>query len=199
MPHRLFYPATSRNRDVILDVLKTIMPEQGQILELASGSGEHVIHFAEHFKKLTWQPSDLEDKSIDSIRSWIEHTKLNNIHPPLKLDTTAPHWPLEAVNGILCINMIHISPWEATIGLMHKAGQLLSQGDFLYLYGPFRIDGKQTSASNHDFEGWLKERDPCFGVRDMGEVEDQANQQGLELNQKIPMPANNFSLVFRKK
>lgn len=198
MPHRLFFPATERNREPILDVLKTIMPEQGHVLELASGSGEHIIHFADYFKKLTWQPSDLEENALKSIQSWIQHKELSNVRPPLKLNTTEPKWPLETTDGILCINMIHISPWEATIGLMDKASRLLNKGGFLYLYGPFRIDGKQTSSSNEAFEGWLKEKDTRFGVRDMAEVEAQANQQGLKLNQKIPMPANNFSLVFHK-
>jgi len=198
MPHRLFYPATERNREPILDVLKTVMPDQGHILELASGSGEHVIHFAGYFKALTWQPSDLEDEALKSIQSWIQHKELSNVHPPLKLNTTEPQWPLETADAILCINMIHISPWQATIGLMDKASKLLPKGGFLYLYGPFRVDGKQTSPSNEAFDGWLKEKDTRFGVRDMAEVESLANQQGLKLNQKIPMPSNNFSLVFHK-
>jgi hypothetical protein len=198
MPERLFYPATERNRDPILDVLKTIMPREGHIVELASGSGEHVVHFANAFKDILWQPSDLEDHALKSIQSWINHTGLTNIQAPLRLDTTEPHWPIESTDGILCINMIHISPWEATLGLMEKATKLLAKNGFLHLYGPFRINGEHTSASNIAFEGWLKEKDSRFGVRDMKDVENEANLKGLKLSMTIPMPANNFSLVFHK-
>lgn len=199
MPNRLFYPATERNRDPILSVLKNILPEEGHFLEIASGSGEHIVHFAQHFKKSIWQPSDLEEDALLSIQAWCDYLKLKNVKAPLKLDTTTHHnWPEIGLDGILCINMIHISPWEATIGLMKKAGNLLKKDGILYTYGPYKKGGQHTAASNQSFELWLKEKDPRFGVRDLEAVEAEANLNGLALNEIIEMPANNFSLVFHK-
>ncbi len=195
---RLFYPATERNRNPILEVLKDILPPQGQVLEIASGSGEHVIHFATSFPDITWQPSDLETECRDSIQAWIDHSGLKNIHTPLQLDTTAQDWPDISLDAILCINMVHISPWEATLGLMEKAGKLLKPDGILYLYGPYQKNGTHTAPSNESFELWLKERDQRFGVRHMEEVEKTAKANGLRLETTLEMPANNFSLVFRR-
>jgi len=195
---RLFYPATERNRDVILEVLNRILPKTGHILEVASGSGEHVIHFAKNHPEITWQPSDLAEDSRLSIQAWIDHSGLKNIAPPLALDTTAANWPNTPLDALICINMVHISPWEATLGLMEKAGQLLKENGFLYLYGPYQRDGQHTAPSNASFEGWLKEKDNRFGVRHMEEVEQVAVDNGLKLSQIIDMPANNFSLVFHR-
>lgn len=195
---RLFYPATMRNRDAILSILENTLPPQGTVLEIASGSGEHVIHFAKAFPGITWQPSDLEEDCLKSIQAWIEHTALNNVQSPLALDTTRNNWPTVNLDAILCINMVHISPWEATVGLMKKAGSFLNQGGVLYLYGPYKQKGQHTASSNVSFEGWLKDKDERFGVRHMEEVEALANDNGLKLSQIIDMPANNFSLVFHR-
>jgi cyclopropane fatty-acyl-phospholipid synthase-like methyltransferase len=196
---RLFYPATERNRGPILEVLKSALPKTGSFLEIASGSGEHVIHFAKDFPDVTWQPSDLEDDCLNSIQAWIEHEGMVNIQSPIRLDTTADDWPDFSLNALLCINMVHISPWEATIGLMKKAGTHLNEEGVLYLYGPYRRNGRHTAPSNESFEGWLKGQDPRFGVRHMEEVEAEAAKNGLKLTQIIDMPANNFSLVFVKE
>ena len=195
---RLFYPATERNRDAILEVLNPILPKSGHILEVASGSGEHVIHFAKNHSEITWQPSDLAEDARLSIQAWIDHSGLKNIASPLALDTTAANWPNTPLDALICINMVHISPWEATLGLMEKAGQFLKEDGFLYLYGPYQRDGQHTASSNATFESWLKEKDDRFGVRHMEEVEQVAADNGLKLSQIIDMPANNFSLVFHR-
>lgn len=199
MDKRLFYPATTRNRDAILNVLNDVFPPQGHCLEIASGSGEHVVHFAQEHCDITFHPSDLETDCLESIKAWIDHTGLTNIQPPRQLDTTKDDWDLPDLDGILCINMVHISPWEATVGLMKKAGTLLKEGGFLYLYGPYRRFGHHTAPSNESFEGWLKEKDERFGVRHMEEVEAEAGKNGLGLAKIVEMPANNFSLVFHLK
>ncbi|SCA57063.1 conserved hypothetical protein [Candidatus Terasakiella magnetica] len=197
MPHRLFYPATQRNRDAIFSILKQFLPQQGNVLEIASGSGEHVIHFAQSCPDLNWQPSDLDPDCLKSIQSWIEHTGLKNIHSPLSLDTTSnANWPQTELDALICINMIHISPWEATIALMKKAAHYLKEDGFLYLYGPYKRNSQHTAPSNVAFEQWLKEKDPRFGVRAMEEVEAEAAKNGLKLAHVYDMPANNFSLVF---
>lgn len=195
---RLFYPATERNRTPILDVLSRILSEKGEILEIASGSGEHIVHFAKAFPEITWHPSDLENDCLTSIQAWIDHEQLENINTPLSLDTTENNWPDFVLDALLCINMVHISPWEATTGLMDKAARYLKKGGILYLYGPYRRNGQHTAPSNASFEEWLKEKDPEFGVRHMEEVETEASRNGLTLSQIIDMPANNFSLVFIK-
>ncbi|NVK19251.1 MAG: DUF938 domain-containing protein [Methylocystaceae bacterium] len=196
MDKRLFYPATKRNCDAILTVLENIFPPEGHCLEIASGSGEHIVHFAEKHKGITFYPSDLEADCLNSIQAWTHHTGLTNIQPPRQLDTTQEEWNLPMMDGILCINMVHISPWEATVGLMKKAGSLLKENGFLYLYGPYQRNGQHTAPSNVSFEGWLKEKDARFGVRHMEDVEAEARKNGLILSQIVEMPANNFSLVF---
>jgi len=199
MPHRLFYPATERNRDPILSVLKRFLPPEGEVLEIASGSGEHVVHFAKAYPDIKWQPSDLEEDCLKSILSWKDHLSLENIQPPLSLNTTqSENWPQNQFDALICINMVHISPWEATLGLMEKAAHHVKSGGFLYLYGPYLVDGEHTAPSNISFEGWLKQKDERFGVRDMGEVAAVAVANDLVLEATIAMPANNFSLVFRR-
>lgn len=198
MDKRLYYPATERNRHVILQVLKSFFPEKGSCLEIASGSGEHITHFAQNLSGVTFHPSDLEADCLDSIQAWVDHLGLTNVRPARQLDTTQTEWDLPKQDVILCINMIHISPWEATLGLMQKAGELLNQGGFLYLYGPFRRFGAHTAASNESFDGFLKEKDPRFGVRDLEEVEALAGENGLMRSQLVEMPANNFSVVFQR-
>lgn len=199
MSERLYYPATERNRDPILTVLKQHLPRQGRVLEIASGSGEHVTHFAQHFPALDWQPSDLDPACLGSIQAWCEYCGLDNVRAPLRLDTTTGHnWPKTELDALICINMVHISPWAATKGLMEKAGQLLRTGGVLYLYGPYRRGGLHTAPSNAAFERALQVQDARFGIRDIGDVEVEGALNGLHLEEVIEMPANNFSLVFRR-
>lgn len=191
-------PATVRNRDAISDVLETVLPASGKVLEVASGTGEHVIHFAQRFPDLVWQPSDYSDASLPSIAAWVAEAGVTNVHPAVQLDASSPDWPEQQADAILCINMIHIAPWAATIGLMAGAGRLLRAGAPLYLYGPYLRDGVETAASNLAFDQSLKERDPDWGLRDLSAVTALASEQGLHLDRVIEMPANNLSVIFRK-
>jgi hypothetical protein len=192
-------PAAARNRDAILNVLQGVLPAQGNILEIASGSGEHIVHFAQHFPHLHWQPSDPEPAALASIAAWSAETSLSNIAPPLMLDVCAPDWPIARADAILCINMIHIAPWKAALGLPAGAGRLLSPGALLYLYGPFREEGVPLAPSNADFDASLKDRDPAWGLRWVHEVVGVANAHGLILRERIAMPANNLSLIFSRQ
>lgn len=199
MSDQLNFPATERNREPILAVLKEILPQKGHILEIASGSGEHVVHFAPHYKDIIWQPSDLDERCLRSINAWTTQFKLKNVKMPLEIDTTRDeNWPHGPFDGVTCINMIHISPWAATVGLMKRVSERLNTGGFLYLYGPYRQNGAHTSPSNAEFEQWLKGRDASWGIRDLADVESEAAKNGLTLKNVTPMPANNFSVVFRK-
>ena len=158
--HRLQYPATQRNRDAILEVLRGVLPPSGLVLEIASGSGEHIVHFANALPGLTFQPSDPEDAARVSIAAWTAETGLPNIRPPLAIDVRREPWPIAQADAMLCINMIHISPWEATQALMRNAVQILSQGAPLYLYGPYRQKSIVTADSNEAFDADLKSRNP---------------------------------------
>ncbi|MBC2777486.1 DUF938 domain-containing protein [Parasphingopyxis marina] len=189
-------PATARNRDAIADVLRDVLPETGTVLEIASGSGEHAIHFAEVFPALRWQPSDPDPACLASIAAWSAESGRANIAPPLELDAASADWPVERADAILCINMIHISPWAATEGLMAGAGRLLAPGVPLYLYGPYRVEGRETAPSNLQFDRWLKERDPAWGLRRLEAVAEEAERHDLRLVRVADMPANNLSLIF---
>ncbi|QLC24490.1 DUF938 domain-containing protein [Parasphingopyxis algicola] len=192
-------PATLRNRDAIADVLRRILPETGRVLEVASGSGEHLVHFAALFPALEWQPSDPDPASRASIAAWTAEAGLPNIAPPLDLDAAAKDWPVAAADAILCINMIHISPWAATEGLLAGAGRVLDPGAPLYLYGPFRMGGRPTAPSNEAFDRSLKSRNPAWGVRDIADVEKSAERAGLGLEEIVDMPANNVSAILRRR
>lgn len=192
-------PATQRNRDPILDVLRPLLPETGLALEVASGTGEHVIHFARAFPFLRWQPSDPTPDARASIAAWTEANGLMNVLPPLDLDAAAEAWPIARADAVLCINMIHISPWHATEGLMRGAGRLLSAGQPLYLYGPYRRAGHPLAPSNAEFDADLKHRDPRWGLRELDDVTALAEASGLALADVIEMPANNLSVIYRKR
>ncbi len=191
-------PAAARNRDAILSVLEEVLPSQGTILEIASGSGEHIVHFARALPHLHWQPSDPEPAALASIGAWSADAALPNLAPPLMLDVCAVDWPINHAAAVLCINMIHIAPWEATLGLMNGAQKRLGAGGLVYLYGPFREDGVPLALSNADFDASLKSRDPRWGLRSVHEVADIATKHGLQLVSRQAMPANNLSLIFRK-
>ncbi len=192
-------PHVARNAGPIADVLRDALPERGLVLELASGTGEHALHFARSFPKLLWQPSDPEPTALRSIEAWRAEEGLFNLLPAISLDTRAADWPVEAADAILAINMIHISPWSATQGLMRGAGRLLAPGALLYLYGPYRQAGVETAPSNEAFDDSLKARDPQWGLRDLEDVVAEAERNGFALNRVVPMPANNLSVLLRKR
>lgn len=191
-------PATVRNRDAIADVLEKVLPPTGKVLEVASGTGEHIVHFAQRFPQLVWQPSDYSGAALPSIAAWVAETGVTNVQPAVQLDACLPDWPVRQADAILCINMIHIAPWAATMGLMAGAGRLLQAGAPLYLYGPYLRDGVETAPSNLAFDQSLKERDPDWGLRDLSAVIALAAEHGLHIDQVIEMPANNLSVIFRK-
>ncbi len=197
MDARQHSPSTARNRDAILAVLQRVLPRAGRVLELAAGSGEHAVFFAAAMPALRWQPSDPDAAARESIAAWIAAEGASNVVPPLDIDVCADNWRAgEGYDAVLAINMIHISPWEAALGLMAGAARVLKPGGVLFTYGAYKRDGAHTAPSNEAFEQWLKARDPRFGVRDMADVEAAANAQGLKLREVIEMPANNFALVF---
>ncbi len=189
-------PATERNRDPILAILQRLQPARGTVLEIASGTGEHIVHFARSLPKLAWQPSDPDAEARASIDAWADALQLPNLRPAIDLDAAAPIWPIARADAILCINMIHISPWAATIGLMAGAARLLPAGAPFFLYGPYRREGVPTAPSNEGFDQSLKARDPRWGLRDLEEV--VAEARGFALEQVIEMPANNLSVILRR-
>ena len=191
-------PAAERNREPILDVLREVLPERGLVLEVASGTGEHAAFLAAAFPRLLFQPSDPEPAALRSIAAWRSEAGLFNLLEPLALDARAAEWPVARADAILCINMVHISPWAATEGLMRGAGRLLGEGAPLYLYGAYRRDGFETAPSNEAFDESLRARDPAWGVRNLEDVVAEAEKSGLSLQAVTEMPANNLSVVFRK-
>jgi hypothetical protein len=196
---RRYAPATLRNREPILDVLRTVLPKTGLMLEIASGTGEHAVHFGRALPSLRWQPSDPYPEARRSIAAWITAEMLTNLLPPLDLDAAGDAWPVAQADAVLCINMIHISPWEATEGLMRGSARVLGAGQPLFLYGPFRRAGRPLEMSNAAFDADLRLRDERWGLRALGEVEACARAQGLALDKVVEMPANNLCVVFRKR
>ena len=203
MDNRLFFPATLRNRDCIGDVLSKIL-KKGLVLEIGSGSGEHGIVFQKRFPDIIWQTSDTELLHRKSISSWIEHEDLNKKMPqPLELDVEKIPWkiPLRLVHslqGIVAINMIHVAHWTCTIALFRESGKLLKKGQFLILYGPFKIGNKHTSQSNYFFDNSLKMQNDLWGIKNLEEVCDESKKNGFSQEDIISMPANNFSIIYRK-
>jgi len=189
-------PATERNRDAITHVLKGYLPAQGTVLEIASGTGEHIVHFAAQFPHLAWQPSDSDPLALASIAAWRAESGGDNLLAPVEVDAAAD-WQVQDISAILCINMVHISPWEATKGLMRNAGRLLPKGGVLYVYGPFRQQNRPTAPSNEEFDRSLKSRNSQWGLRLVEDVAQEASLHALHLDQIIEMPANNLSLLFR--
>ena len=198
MNERETAPSAERNKQPILEVLARVLPPTGLVLEIGSGTGQHVAHFAKALPGVTFQPSEMDKSQHASIAAWIKHEELTNVRPPLAFDVTRLPWPVRAADAIVCINVIHISPWPATLALMKGAGELLPPGGVLVTYGPYRRDGRHTAASNEAFDASLKQRDERWGVRDIEEVAAAAKAAGLEVEQTVPMPANNFTLVFRR-
>lgn len=191
-------PATLRNRDAIAGVLRSVLPDTGLVLEIASGSGEHVVHFAAAFPDLHWQPSDCEPAALRSIAAWTAESGAANILPPVLIDVEQHEWPVHKVDAMLCINMLHISPWSATLALFRHAARLLPSGAALYLYGPFVRHDVMTAQSNLAFDASLKARNPAWGLRDVEDVDAAGADQGFARTDLIEMPANNLSLVYRR-
>lgn len=189
-------PATGRNCDVITVVLSVNLPAQGTVLEIASGTGEHIVHFAAQFPHLAWQPSDSDPLALASIAAWRAESRRDNLRAPVHLDADS-EWQIGDVAALLCINMAHISPWAATQGLLRNAGRILPQGGLLYVYGPFRRQGIPTAASNEQFDRNLKARNSLWGLRFVEDISREAALYGLSLEDVIEMPANNLSLIFR--
>jgi hypothetical protein len=191
-------PATVRNREPIAGVLRAVLPATGLVLEVASGTGEHIVDFADRFPALTWQPSDPAPEALRSIAAWAAAAGCANVAPPLSLDAASDGWPIAHADAVVCINLVHISPWAATEGLLRGAGRILGRGAPLYLYGPFRQADRPLEPSNAAFDRHLRQTDPRWGVRDVAEVSACARRHGLAHEAAIAMPANNLSLVFRK-
>ncbi|MDP2376105.1 DUF938 domain-containing protein [Reyranella sp.] len=191
-------PATARNRQPILDVLRPRLPAQGLVLEIASGSGEHIVHFAEALPGLVFQPSDPSDDARASIDDWVLTQGLGNVRAALALDAAGDGWPIQRADAVVCCNMIHIAPWEAAVGLIAGAAHVLPPGGTLYLYGPYRRDGRHTAPSNEAFDRDLRRRDPTWGVRDLEAVASLAEDRGFGPPEVIDMPANNLSLIFKR-
>jgi hypothetical protein len=189
---RKIAPAVQRNRDAIASVLNDVLPNRGLVLELASGSGEHAVHFATLFPQIDWQPSDTEPHALASIEAWRQHAGRANMLPALAVDAAAPSWPISAADAVLCINMIHISPWSSTEGLIAGAGRLLKSGQPLLLYGPFLQAGVETAPSNLAFDSSLRARNPQWGVRAVEDVIALAHQHGFMRERIITMPAHNL-------
>ena len=198
---RAYAPAAARNSGPIIEVLRRVLPENGKVLEVASGTGQHVVAFAAAFSQLHWQPSDPDPEARASIAGWIAHAHLDNVRPPLDLDVTDKSWE-ENVNGhfdaVMAINLIHIAPWSACLGLLRGAAKLLAPRGILYLYGPYFRDDAPNAPSNVAFDRMLRSQDPSWGVRELGEVTRAANGAGFAMSAAVDMPANNLSVVFRR-
>jgi SAM-dependent methyltransferase len=190
-------PATERNRDPIAAVLREVLPARGLVFEVASGTGQHAFYFARLFPGLEWQPSDPDPDALTSIEAWTADGGAENLREPLELDA-AGTWPIDHADAVLCINMVHISPWAATLGLLAGAARLLPPGGPLILYGPYRRGEVDTAESNEAFDRSLKARNPDWGLRDLKEVAAAAKAERLVLERVVEMPANNLTVVFRK-
>lgn len=198
-PGALTSPSTARNREPILRVLQSCLPARGLVLEVAAGAGEHAVYNAAAFPNLQWRPTDADDQALASIGAWRDHAGPANLLAPLRLDASDPDgWPVDRADAVVNINMIHISPWSATEGLMTGAGRVLPSGGVLYLYGPYLEAEAATAPSNLAFDESLRRRDPAWGIRRREAVTALAAAHGLVLAERVAMPANNLSLVFRK-
>jgi SAM-dependent methyltransferase len=196
---RLHSPAAERNRGPILAELLRLLPAQGALLEVASGTGQHAAHCAAALPGWTWWPSDPEPRSRESVAAWC--AGLANVLPPLALDVLAEPWPgvPDRLDAVYCANMLHISPWATCAALMRGAAGRLRAGGWLLLYGPFLVEGEPTAPGNQAFDADLRQRDPCWGLRRLGVVAAEALAVGLVLKERIGMPANNLLLVFERQ
>lgn len=196
---RRFAPATARNRDPIYQVLKDHFPDgDGLVLEISAGSGEHGIFMAPKVPHLHWQPTDIDEGALASIHAWRQAEKIENLLAPMMLNVLDDVWPVDQADVIININMIHIAPPECVRGLMAGAARTLKQGGILYMYGPYKIDGAHTAPSNEAFDQSLRGRNADWGIRDLADVIAEAEKAGLQYMERIAMPANNFSVLYKK-
>ena len=198
---RAVAPAAARNAAPIIEVLRHALPSSGRALEVASGTGQHVVAFAEAFPAIDWQPSDPDPHARSSIAAWVAHVRLGNVRPPIDLDVRSGEWKRAlhvSYDAVLAINLIHISPWAACLGLLRGAAALLPPGGVLFLYGPYFRDDAPTAPSNLAFDRALRAQDPSWGVRNLGEVVGEAEAAGLVLHKVVDMPANNLSVVLTR-
>jgi len=196
---RMYSQPTRRNQDAILAVLKRVLPPAGLVLELNCGAGEHAVHFARHLTSLTWQPSDIDPAARASAAAHAEAAALPNLRSPCEIDATWSEWPVTAAAAVLSINMIHIAPWAACLGLLDGAARALKPNEgVLFLYGPFKRGGAHTAPSNEQFDGSLRGRDRQWGIRNLDDIVDEAEQRGFRCDEVVAMPANNLSVVFRR-
>jgi SAM-dependent methyltransferase len=196
---RLVVSSADRNRGPILKVLERVLPKTGLVLEVASGTGQHVVHFAQALKGLSWQPTDMDAACRRSISAWLATAELANVRQPLDLDVRALPWRVPTLDAIVCLNLIHIAPWSVATALFAGAGLALRETGLLYLYGPYSVQGRHTAPSNAAFDSALRAKNPDWGLRDLKEVESLAKDQGFDLAETIEMPANNLSVLFRKR
>jgi SAM-dependent methyltransferase len=196
---RLVVSSAEQNRGPILKVLERVLPKTGLVLEIASGTGQHVVHFAQALKGLSWQPTDMDAGCRRSISGWLATAELANVRQPLDLDVRALPWRVPTLDAIVCLNLIHIAPWSVATALFAGAGLALRETGLLYLYGPYSVQGRHTAPSNAAFDSALRAENPEWGVRDLKEVESLAKDQGFDLAETIEMPSNNFSVLFRKR
>ena len=196
---RWFTASAERNKQPILAVLERVLPSTGLVLEIASGTGQHVAHFAKALPKLTWQPSDPDPAFQQSIQSWISREEVSNVHAPADLDVCRFPWPITHADAVLCINMIHVAPWPAAQALIAGAREVLIRGGVLFLYGPYRRFGSHTAPSNEAFDAQLRANDPAWGLRDLEAVIDLTDAAGFTLHEILEMPANNFAVVLQNR
>jgi hypothetical protein len=197
-PVALTAPAAERNKDPILAVLRRVLPDTGVVLEIASGTGQHIVHFGAALPQLAWQPSDPDPEMRASIAAWIAETGLPNVRQPLAIDVRDEQWPVEHADAVVAVNMVHIAPWTATLGIIRGAGRLLPASGALILYGPYKRGASHTAPSNEAFDAQLRSSNAEWGIRDLEAVVDAARLQGLELEEVVEMPANNLTVVFRR-
>jgi SAM-dependent methyltransferase len=201
---RLSFPSAVRNAPFILDVLRRVLPKEGTVLEIASGSGQHAAAFAPELKPLVWLPSDGDSEKLASIRAWREAKPAPNLRAPIRLDAGAPRWPIEdapptpPIAAIVAVNLLNVSPWRVGASLLKGAGRILKRGGVLVFYGAFKVDGRHTTPSNEAFDRMLQEENPEWGVRDLNQVTKAAAAEGLELRETVPMPANNLLALFER-
>ena len=196
-PNLLCYPAPERNKQPIVEVLAQYLPSQGTVLEVASGTGQHIVHFAQRLSNLSWLPSEVDDELLQVIEARLAHHNLPNVGEPTSLDVLGA-WPALEVDGLITANIFHIAPVEVVAGFFAGADSVLSAQGIVHIYGPFSVDGQHTSEGNQAFDADLRRRNPSWGIRDLADVVGKANEHGFSLTESIPMPANNLSLVFAR-
>jgi SAM-dependent methyltransferase len=195
---RLTSPSAARNKEPIATVLSQVLPRSGLVLEVGSGTGEHAVHFARVMPHLAWQATEQDEECLRSICAWVATETQANLRQPLYLDVIDAQWPIEAADAIICINMIHIAPWTATQGLLRGSSRILPPAGLLCLYGPYRVGGKHSSASNRAFDAQLRAIKAEWGVRDLDAVSNEARAFNIELERTFELPANNLIAIFRK-